>query len=185
VSRKRTGRRRGRPRKANARRRQTTRAGRRGEPELIDQGTSELLARKLRATTRPDLEASAIGVLYGRALIDAHQYQVLAELTLTLQRLARSWGGTGGVEGLWQGIVAAMTRKGYAPVPEADCGFSLGDAARRRLARALSRLDGSRALVLALVDGQVPPLVVRAVERRLLPEDETALTKLRAGLDRI
>jgi hypothetical protein len=185
VSRKRTGRRRGRPRKAHAKRRTTTRVGRRTGADPRDEGTNELQARKLLATTRPDLEASAIGVLYGRALIDARQYQTLSELTLALQRLARSCGGTGGVEGLWQGIIAAMTRKSYAPVPEADGGFSLADAARRQLARALSRLDGSRALVLALVGGQVPPLVIRALERRLSPEDEAALSKLHVGLDRI
>jgi hypothetical protein len=58
--------RRGRPRLANAKRRQTTVAGRRGVP-VIDRGTNELRSRKRRLTTREDLEVNAVGILYGEA----------------------------------------------------------------------------------------------------------------------
>ena len=59
------------------------------------------------------------------------------------------------------------------------------DDARYRLASALQRLDGSRALVTEIAEGRIPPLVLRAVERCLTREDEVDLTRLRAGLDRL
>jgi hypothetical protein len=62
--------RRGRPRKADAARRRTTVAGR--APDR-DEGTTELRRRKIRATTRPDLEVNGAGALYGRGHLDAQQ----------------------------------------------------------------------------------------------------------------
>jgi hypothetical protein len=69
-SRRRRIERRGRPRTANARRRATTVAGRR-VPD--DTGTPQLRSRKVRATTRADLEINGLGILYGRSLIDSEQ----------------------------------------------------------------------------------------------------------------
>jgi hypothetical protein len=59
----------------------------------------------------------------------------------------------------------------------------LADIARRRLRRVLSRLDGSRDLVVAIVSGRTPPLVEHALAGRLDAADEAALAKLRIGLD--
>jgi hypothetical protein len=174
--------RRGRPRKATAKRHQTTLAGRRGQI-VVDQRTPQLRARKIRTTTRPDLELTAVGVLHSRGHLDQQQYAMLAELTLMLQRLTRGWAAMGGVDGLWRGIVAALTHTKYRPGVAPGSGPA--DAARRQLARALAKLDGSRPLVVALVEERVPPLVLRAIEHRLTGADEAALEGLRLGLDPI
>jgi hypothetical protein len=101
--------RRGRPHKANAKRRQTTVAGRRGEP---DTGTTELRRRKRRATGREDLELTGAGVLFGHDLLDRQQFDTLGMITRLLQRLAVAWGGTDGVTGLWLSITSALIRTG-------------------------------------------------------------------------
>jgi hypothetical protein len=80
---------------------------------------------------------------------------------------------------------SALVSVGYAPVPAATGSFGLADAARRRLARALSQLDGSRRLVIDLAENRVPDLVVHVINRKLTGEDEAELAKLRLGLDRI
>jgi hypothetical protein len=64
-----------------------------GAPD--DPGTPELLRRKVRATSRPDLDVDGAGTLYGRGLIDVTQYDTLATVMLWLQ-LERAWAGTGG-----------------------------------------------------------------------------------------
>jgi hypothetical protein len=174
--------RRGRPRKANARHRQTTVAGRRA-PD--DYGSDELRGRKLRATTRPDVEISAVGVLFGRGLIDAEQYDTLGTIVMWLERLARAWAGLGGVTGLWYSIIGAATpAPGYVRLTN-DAASGLADGARRQLVKALQRLDGSRALIVALCEGQVPPLVLHVLEGRITPADQVELVRLCAGLDHL
>jgi hypothetical protein len=84
--------RRGRPRQANARRRATTLAGRAAPP---DEGTPQLRRRKIRATSRPDLEIDSIGVLFGRGHLDAQQYDALGLISAWLRRAALAWGGEG------------------------------------------------------------------------------------------
>src|SRR6267143_3146325 len=102
---------RGRPRRANAKRRQTTVAGRRGE---ADTGTEELRCRKRRVTGREDLELTGAAVLFGHDLLDRQQFDTLGTITELLQRVARAWGGRdGNVTGLWQAITAAMISTGY------------------------------------------------------------------------
>src|SRR4051794_9561338 len=83
---------RGRPPNPNARRRQGTRAGRRGE-DTTDHGTRELRGKKRRYTTRTDLPIDAAGILLGHRLIDDRQYSTLASITGLLQSVARAWGG--------------------------------------------------------------------------------------------
>lgn len=57
--------------------------------------------------------------------------------------------------------------------------------ARYRLGRSLSKLDGSKDLVIALAEGRTLPLVERVVARRLTRADELALERLRQSLDRL
>jgi hypothetical protein len=137
-----------------------------------------------RATTRPDLEVNAVGALYGRGHLDAQQYDVLSTVTLWLERLARGWAGVGGVTGLWYSIVGAATPAGYIR-PMNDVTSGLADGARRQLVKALQRLDGSRALIVALCEGHTPPLVLHVLEGKITPADEAELTKLRLGLDHL
>jgi hypothetical protein len=174
--------RRGRPRKATARRRATTVAGRRAPDDL---GTPELRLRKVRATTRDNLEINGVGVLYGRGLIDAEEYDTLGTIVIWLQRLARGWAGAGGVHGLWTTIIGAATpTPGYVR-PVNDVASGLADGARRQLVRALNRLDGSRSLVVSLAEGQVPALVLRVLDGKTTPADKVELERLRVSLDDI
>jgi hypothetical protein len=181
VARKKTGRRRGRPINPRARRRQTTRRGRRGEPEPVDEGTTQPRAKKLRTTTRADVELTGAGILFGCELLDRQQYDVLDQIAAQLRLVARGWGiSTGGVSGLWSALLAmTRTRNAVVPVPAG------AEAARYRLARALARLYGSRALVTALAENRLPPLVERVVARRLTRADAVALENLRRELDLI
>jgi len=86
MARRKTGRRRGRPRLANAKRRTTTRVGRRTGQDPVDTGTAELRHHKRQLTGREDLPIDPAGVLLGRELIDAQQYGTLGLVTSWLQR---------------------------------------------------------------------------------------------------
>jgi len=177
---RRTGRKRGRPRgrNPNARRYQTTRAGRRGE---VDRGSELLRVKKLAVTSRFDIEMSAGGVLFGRGHLDREQYDKLSFVTELRRRIARSFGRDASPAGVWLAIVAAAsrTRPGMPTI--------VGDqGARRALENICRRLDGSHALVLALAqEGSLPPICVRAAEHRLTLRDSIELEILRKGLDEI
>jgi hypothetical protein len=163
----------------NARRRHTTRRGRRGEDDR-DYG-SALLAKKRRVTGREDVEMTPAGVLFGYGFLDRYQYDALGWITKLLQWIARSFGRGSSPAGVWAAIVAAASRT--APgMPD-----TVGDfGSRRALERTLQRLDGSRELVLELATETVlPPVCVRAAERRLTPRDLVQLELLRRGLDGI
>jgi hypothetical protein len=187
VSRKKIAarRRRGRPRVAHPKRLARTRAGRAGDG-VDDHGSPLLVQRKLRATNRPDLELSGIGVLYGHREIDGAQYEVMTAVSLWVMRQAKAWGvSTMSVEGLWRGIAAAMTRNSYAPTPTSDGGSGPADTARRQLTRLRQRLNGSFDLVMALASGAVPDLVLRLIEGTTTVADKVDLERLRQSLDRL
>jgi hypothetical protein len=61
----------------------------------------------------------------------------------------------------------------------------LADVAQRRLSRMLERLDGSRALIIALAEDRPVPLVEHAFAGRLDAADHAALEQLKAGLDNL
>jgi hypothetical protein len=170
--------RRGRPRKANAKRRATTLAARR--PDL-DRGSEQLRARKRRATTREDVETTPSGILYGRGYLDRQQYDMIAYLTSLLRQVQRAMGGTLSVAALWSAVTGALTgtTPGLPPL--------VGDnGARQRLGRLCARLDGSKDLVLALAAEEgLPDIVWRALAHRLTPDDLVQLEALRRGLDGI
>jgi hypothetical protein len=177
---RRTGRKRGRPpgRNPNARRYQTTRAGRRGE---IDRGSDWLRARKIRTTSRVDVEMTPAGTLYGYGHIDREQYDKLGAITWLLRRIARSFGRDASPAGLWLALMAAAsrTRPGMPSV--------VGDyGARDTLGQIARRLDGSRDFVLELAaESPLPPICIRAAERRLTSRDLVQIELLRKGLDGI
>jgi hypothetical protein len=83
--------------------------------------------------------------------------------------------------GIWNAILGALikTTPGFEPI--------IGDhGARRQLERICKRLDGSRDLVIELAsEGPLPPICLRALERRLTPRDLVQLELLRKGLDGI
>ena len=184
MPRRKTGRRRGRPYNPHARRHKTTRRGRRGLPELVDPGSPQLRRKKRRATGREDLELTGAAVLFGHGLLDELQHDMLAQVTLWLQCLARSLGPHSfGVDGLWTAIAGAGIGTTSVTTPVA-----VGEGAahaRYVLDKMLRRLDGSRDLVVELAEGRVPDIVVRVIEHRLTPADNVVLDQLRAGLDRL
>jgi hypothetical protein len=183
VAHKRKGKRRhasGRKFDPNARRRSTTRRGRKGLDDR-DYGSSLLRARKLAATSRDDVEMTAAGILFGRGHLDRFEYDTLRHVTGLLQRIARSFGRGVSPAGIWNAILGALikTTPGLEPI--------VGDfGARRQLERICRRLDGSRDLVIELAsEGPLPPICLRALERRLTPRDLVQLELLRKGLDGI
>jgi hypothetical protein len=128
---KRTTRRRGRPRLAHAKRRTTTREGRRTGADPVDLGSPPLLRRKARvANGRTDLPLSGAAVLFAHELIDREQFDRLGEVTRWLQLIARAWDGRdGSVGGLWRSILATLSKsRGVQAVPVG------AEAARWRLA---------------------------------------------------
>ena len=162
----------------NARRRQTTRAGRRG-PD--DRGSLLLRAKKRAATGREDVEMTPAGVLYGHGYLDNAQYSALGWVTQLLQRISRSFGRGAAPAGLWSAILGALTKT--TPGIEQIVG---DQGARSALERTLRRLDGSRDPVLQLAaEGGLPAICIRAAEHRLTPRDTVQLELLRKGLDGI
>jgi hypothetical protein len=70
MPRHKSGRKRGRPRKANARRRTTTRIGRRTGVDPVDEGSPQLLRKRRAAAGRTDIETiDLVGILHARELI--------------------------------------------------------------------------------------------------------------------
>ena len=180
MARKKVGshRKRGRPYNPNARRHQTTRAGRRGE---VDHGSPRLRARKLALTMREDVEMTGAGVLYGHGHLDNAQYSALGWVTALLRRISRSCGHGISPAGIWNAILGALikTTPGIEPI--------VGDqGARRALEHILRRLDGSKDLVIELAAGDaLPPICIRAAGHRLTPRDLVQIELLRRGLDGI
>jgi hypothetical protein len=149
-----------------------------------DKGTSQLRRKKRQVTTRDNVELTAAGVLFGRGLIDAEQFDRLGEVTETLRLLARNLGPRpSAVAGLWQSLTGAMIGIVYQGVPSSV--GPLAAVARSRLRQMLSKLDGSRDLVVAIARGDTPPLVEHALAGRLTTADQDALDRLKAGLDRL
>jgi hypothetical protein len=60
------------------------------------------------------------------------------------------------LEGCVEAITGALVRTEFSPTPVGDGGFGLADGAQRRLARLVRALDGSRDLVIDLVERRVP-----------------------------
>jgi hypothetical protein len=175
--------RKGRPRKLNARRRATTLAGRRA-PD--DQGTPQLRAKKRAVTSRENLEINPAAALFGHGAIDALQYETLGLISLWLRTLARAWGGEASVTGLWAAILGGLISTDLATRNRDDMATGLAVGARRQLARAVQRLDGSRSLVTGIIiEGPIPPVVFRVIEDRLTRGDKIELEHLRQSLDEL
>jgi hypothetical protein len=144
-----------------------------------------LRRRKRRiAAGREDLEINGASVLFAYEHLNRQQFDTLGTITEGLQRLARAWGGLGGVTGLWHAITGAAVPTGF--VRREDTGLAgLADGARRRLQRMCRSLDGSRDLVIELAEGRIPTLVLRVLEHALTVDDAAALERLRQSLDDI
>jgi hypothetical protein len=118
VKRKKTGKRRGRPINPRARRRQTTRAGRRGE---LDTGTKELAMKKRIAANGSGGTVEVIdigGILAAHNLIDVDQHMTLRLLETWLMRIARARGlSSASVGGLWGAILSGQGSSRHWTIP--------------------------------------------------------------------
>jgi hypothetical protein len=165
-----------------AKRRATTLAARRA-PD--DQGTVELRAKKRAATRRENLEINPAAALYGHGAIDAAQFETLALLGMWLRTLSRAWGGEASVTGLWAAITGGLISSDLTTRNRDDMATGLAVGARKQLARAVARLDGSRALVIGIIEGPTPPVVFRVIEGQTTRADRASLEHLRNGLDHL
>ena len=165
----------------HAKRRFTTRFGRKHGYELADRGSELLRQKKRELISREDVEMTPAGVLYGLGHLDREQYDKLGCVTGLLRRIARGFGRDASPAGLWLALVAAASRtRPSMPTIAGDRG------ARDALTWICRRLDGSRELVLELATETVlPPICLRAAERRLTPRDAVQIELLRRGLDTI
>jgi hypothetical protein len=87
------------------------------------------------------------------------------------------------VNGLWAAITGGLISTDLATRNRDDMATGLAVGARKQLARAVRRLDGSRALVVGIIEGPVPPVVFRVIEDRTTRADKIALQRLRTSLD--
>jgi hypothetical protein len=165
----------------HAKRRFTTRFGRKYGYERPDLGSERLRQKKLALTSRSDTEMTAAGVLYGFGYLDNAQYTKLGVITQLLRNVQMAMGkGSLSVAGIWTALVdRSHTRITSLPL--------LGDrGASRQLSRICRELDGCKSLVIELAaERTVPPLVIRAVQHCLEPADLVMLETLRKGLDTI
>lgn len=117
MPRRATGRLRGHRADPHAKRKQTTRIGRRTGRDPVDHG-SELLRTKKRlvAAGREDLPIDGASALYGRGYLDREQFDILGTLSSLLQRVARAWGGhDGSVSGF------PLSEGSAIVIPSANC----------------------------------------------------------------
>ena len=144
MGRRRKGGKGGRRYNPDARRRHTTRAGRRGEAVPADLGVERVRRDRLMLTGRADLEPTPLSVLYGRGKIDILQFNTGRSLGLLLAVVrghARS-----GVSGNWLAILAGGGHYGSAgsdTLSANDIAAIEAEKARRVLERVRHRLiDG-------------------------------------------
>lgn len=129
---------RGRPKKANAKRRQTTRTGRRTGFDPVDYGTDQLRLKRLTVTGTDRLShEEPLAALYGRALLTTAEYNAgrdIADLLATISPLH--------VGSVWQRLLSGPAASPFdnSPTPAAERAYNL-----------LSRL--------ALVIGEAAPLL--------------------------
>jgi hypothetical protein len=175
VARKRSGRRRGRPINPHARRRKTTRRGRRGLPELVDPGAPLLLERRRAITGRSDIElVDYPGILLANGFIDADELDTLRRVEGWLSLARRGRGISDGHVGrLWAQILAG-TRGGRTPTAGGRTGHTAADSAWARLLElraAFAEFD----LVAALEE------VVAVAGGERAPRSRVELAALKAG----
>jgi hypothetical protein len=176
--------RRGRPKKADAKRRATTRAAR---APRIDHGTDELRALRQRLNGRSDLSADPLSWLFAHERIDRRCYDAGRRYQALTETVWRAWG-------LQQGSVADLYRRMGAGTiadigtitPTGNGGIGSADVARATLAAMNAELGDRFDLVRAVViEGAWPAWLRRIVLRMTEPRDAGRLGKLVEALGRL
>jgi hypothetical protein len=134
-------------------------------------------------TLRENLEINPAAALFGHGAIDALQFETLGLLGLWLRTLQRAWGGGASVARLWMAITGGLISTDWATRNTDNMATGLAVGARKQLVRAIGRLNGSRALVVGIIEGPIPAVVFRVIEDRLTRADTIELEGLRQGLD--
>lgn len=173
-----------RRRKSNpdARRRQTTRAGRAG---IIDRGPERLRELRLLATGSQDLPVDPLAILLGRDLLGEAAYNAGRDIGELLSIVARSFGA--GFATTWRAILAGGAIHGSRFEPLSGP----GERALRILARYSLKIGdpGIAALVFAVCAGEFYPFRLRFIERAVLrsmsARDYRAVAMVRSSLELI
>jgi hypothetical protein len=163
-SKRKAARRAGRPRTLNAKRRETTVAGR--TPET-DPGTAELRRHRIAATTSAELPNDLFGILLGRQWISTVEYRTSCEFADLVRTVHRSLGLTeASPAGTWRNILAASQVNGVT--------FTNSNAAER----------ARRALVRFQRDLEEYPwrAISDAVDNIWWPETQRFIAELRTAL---
>jgi hypothetical protein len=171
-------RKRGRPRLATARRRATTRAGRRSPEDL---GSPELIKRKARVANGSAVPVELVdtaGILLAHHLIEPEELLILRLVASWLRQLRVAFGlPAGSPGGLWAAITTGQRGGGWAATLSAISKGG-GDRALFRLAELYEHFAELGQLErLALV------MQIAAGEAR--PTNAHALAELRAGLQTV
>ena len=181
----------GRPRKAEAGVRATTRAGR---APRIDLGTAELRRLRLLLNGRDDLDTTPLSALYGRNLIDLKSYAAGRRYAALNEVIRRAWGlQEGSVADLYRRMVAGTVGDIGTVLPGGGGIVGSAEAARSELALLDARLwlpgeDGARyfAVRALVVDGAWPPWLKRRVLREpQRTRDQRRLEVLQDALERL
>ena len=166
--------RRGRPRRADAKRRKTTTAER---APFLDLGSPELVKRKRRAANgsgEPVELRDVPGILCAHGLIEPEELTILRLLAAWLRALALAYHvPQGGPGGLWAAILDGTGRPGWFVPPAGSARGAV--AATFRLAELFQHFAELRAL-------DQLALVIRVALAEGYPADTAALAELRAGL---
>jgi hypothetical protein len=173
-------RRRGRPVDPHARRRHTTRRGRKGLPEIVDEGSPELVARKRIAANGSGAAVELTdypAILLAHHLIDVEQHMMLATVATWLDRIrrARELSSTS-VGGLWGAILSGQggARKWSVPITDRRS-RTAGDLAWFRVCQIRNGFAQLRQL--ELLD-----IVMRVAAGEVMPHNRADLVQLHRGI---
>lgn len=183
---------RGRPRKLEAKRRATTRAGRARETDL---GTDEVRRLRRVLNGREDLAADPLSALFARDLIDKHQYDAARRYAALTEIMRHGWGlQEGSVADLYRRMIAGNAADIIVRNASHASGevLSSADVAKTTLIRINAALwppgDDGRAFyaVQAIAIDQLwPAWLQRVVLRATGPRDQAALAILVEGVGRL
>jgi hypothetical protein len=132
-----------------------------------------------RPPTGPSARAAARPAEVRSRIIDRRQFDTVSFIASLLRPEARGRGLP--VAGLWAQVLGSGIK-----TPFASTIVVVGDERATRALEAICQpCNGSRSLLVALANGEAPPVVARALGRQMIATDYIALAELRRNLDHI
>jgi hypothetical protein len=170
--------RRRRAKNPEAKRNQSTRAGRRDGP---DRGVAKVRRERLLATGSESLPVDPLGVLLGRGMIDLGAYNAGRDIGELLETVRIGLvGNAGSVQGSWLAILTGGAIRGQAASVSSAAEHALRKIAKIRQAIGNAETAG---VVFAVCGGSWEPFVLTILLDR--KNFGHGLKLLRAGLDRV